>query len=486
MYKVAIVGTFDVENYGDLLFPLVAKSELERHLGAVELIPFSYKKKVADTWCYDVECLSNFEHRMHEFDAVIIGGGHLIRFDKFIAEDYLPNDERIHHPCGYWLAPALAAGLNTIPVVFNAPGATETVPAWAAAYVCAALEYLSYASVRDVLSETVVRETGFRGRCDVVPDTIFGIANTVIEPEAIVQPLLSNAGINRPYLILQPNQTLDDIAVWLREERISDYYDILLLPAGPSLGDNSETFQRKLPEAIQFAKWPSPIEIASLIAKSRGVISVSMHMSITALAFGVPSLRKERIVGKCEILDNYDDVFFFDGQNSTESFLNRIKSGAIEVNLKNNRSKLDAHWQCIAQVIEKSKRRFSPRQTYFAWNSLLRSAEQQNNQYRSQISHLEENLRSSNSIIDGMHAQAASLDDELGKTREELARARDEICKTKALLEEAYRDLAVFQDEMEQLNEYEQALNRILNSKSWRITTPLREVSAKLSNFGNR
>lgn len=27
-YQVGVVGTFDVENYGDLLFPLIAREEL--------------------------------------------------------------------------------------------------------------------------------------------------------------------------------------------------------------------------------------------------------------------------------------------------------------------------------------------------------------------------------------------------------------------------------------------------------------------------
>jgi hypothetical protein len=40
-WHVGIVGSFDVENYGDLLFPVMAQAALERRLESVEVVPFS-------------------------------------------------------------------------------------------------------------------------------------------------------------------------------------------------------------------------------------------------------------------------------------------------------------------------------------------------------------------------------------------------------------------------------------------------------------
>ena len=37
MYRVAMCGTFDIKNYGDLLFPLVLRHELESRFGLKEL-----------------------------------------------------------------------------------------------------------------------------------------------------------------------------------------------------------------------------------------------------------------------------------------------------------------------------------------------------------------------------------------------------------------------------------------------------------------
>jgi hypothetical protein len=43
--QIGICGTFDVENYGDLLFPLIVEAELSRRLGRVRLHRFSYTEK---------------------------------------------------------------------------------------------------------------------------------------------------------------------------------------------------------------------------------------------------------------------------------------------------------------------------------------------------------------------------------------------------------------------------------------------------------
>ena len=54
MICVGMFGTFDIGNFGDLLFPIVAERKLAQ-LGPTELVRFSYLKKRAPEWCYDVE-----------------------------------------------------------------------------------------------------------------------------------------------------------------------------------------------------------------------------------------------------------------------------------------------------------------------------------------------------------------------------------------------------------------------------------------------
>src|SRR5216683_1098519 len=108
-WEVGICGTFDVANYGDLLFPLIAESELTERLGAVTLHRFSYEARTPPDWPYEVTSVAALPRMIHRLDGLLIGGGHLIRFDKQVAPGYDAPTPEIHHPTGYWLTPALIA-----------------------------------------------------------------------------------------------------------------------------------------------------------------------------------------------------------------------------------------------------------------------------------------------------------------------------------------------------------------------------------------
>src|SRR5437870_1060894 len=121
-FEVGICGTFDVANYGDLLFPLIAEAELRERLAAVTLHRFSYHARKPPEWPYEVTSLRLLPQMIHRLDGMLIGGGFLIRFDKEVAPGYLPPTPEIHHPTGYWLTPALMALQHNVPLVWNAPG----------------------------------------------------------------------------------------------------------------------------------------------------------------------------------------------------------------------------------------------------------------------------------------------------------------------------------------------------------------------------
>ena len=121
-WQIGLVGTFDVENYGDLLFPLLAEAELTRRLGRVQLHRLSYHTKTPPNWPYPVTSLTELPQLASTLDGILIGGGFLIRFDKEVAPGYEPPTSSIHHPTGYWLTPALIALQHGIPVAWNAPG----------------------------------------------------------------------------------------------------------------------------------------------------------------------------------------------------------------------------------------------------------------------------------------------------------------------------------------------------------------------------
>ena len=96
-WQIGICGTFDVANYGDLLFPLIAESELSERLGAVTLHRFSYYSKTPPAWPYQVFSIVELPGMIDRLDGLLIGGGFLIRFDKTVAPGYFPPSPEIHH-----------------------------------------------------------------------------------------------------------------------------------------------------------------------------------------------------------------------------------------------------------------------------------------------------------------------------------------------------------------------------------------------------
>ena len=88
--KIAQIGSFDVENYGDLLFPFVLKHKLSNY--KIDLfspnggrMPFNEEIIVYKA--------TDLEKKIIEegYDALIIGGGDVLRLDSSILDLYKNN-----------------------------------------------------------------------------------------------------------------------------------------------------------------------------------------------------------------------------------------------------------------------------------------------------------------------------------------------------------------------------------------------------------
>src|SRR5262249_23744805 len=142
----------------------------------------SYHPKSTPDWPYEVTSITELPERMDRLDGLLIGGGHLIRFDKDVAAHYAPPSREIHHPSGYWLPPALMALQHNVPVIWNAPGTDgQPVASWTYPLLATALTLSRYVAVRDEPSRAVL-ETLTNTPISVVPDTAFGLSR-LLNPE---------------------------------------------------------------------------------------------------------------------------------------------------------------------------------------------------------------------------------------------------------------------------------------------------------------
>ena len=278
-------GTFDVKNYGDLLFPRVLRHELDRRIPGIDVECFSYYPKTPPDWPLPVSPIGRLPEVVHTFDAVVIGGGHLIRFDKDIAAGYAPPYPEMHHPTSYWLFPALLALEANVPLLWSAVGASTELPPWGRELLREVLRASAYVSVRDAASQRVLQEiAGDGSKVLLVPDTVFGIGDL---------PLESRRG-EKPYVVIQATphlkpyaDSIRQLVLWLRQQQ----YEIVLLPVSPALGDDPEILREVVGAAAVARSWDDPAEAVTAIANAAAVVGVSLHLSITALAFGVPVVR---------------------------------------------------------------------------------------------------------------------------------------------------------------------------------------------------
>jgi hypothetical protein len=375
-WEIGICGTFDVLNYGDLLFPLIAESELSRRLGAVRLHRFSYNRKTIPAWPYEVTSVTELPEIIDCLDGLLVGGGLLVRFDKEVAPEYAPPTLTIHHPTGYWLTPALVALQHNVPVVWNAPGGDgRAVPAWARPLLETAFALSPYVSVRDELSRAALESLAYKPIA-VVPDTAFGLPRLVdfdgdASPE--FQRVAEAYGLKNPYIVFQPNLGFEGLLNVIRNHA-EDFarFQFLVLPISPEFGEHPQYVPVDLPNVVRLTEWPNPLVIAELIGRSEAAIGHSLHLSITALVAGVPVFRRVNMsAGKFTALQHYEGVFVLppDGEVEIDWFLARVGRKRPSASVLATLGSLDEHWDRIAGIFQTKQARTAPTLDRF-WQNL--------------------------------------------------------------------------------------------------------------------
>lgn len=347
---IGIFGTFDVQNYGDLLFPLIAQAELTRRLGEVSLHPFSYNSKSPDEWPYKVNSLLDLPARMPHLDGVLIGGGDVIRFDKQVAPDYLPP-AGIHHPTGFWLWPQLLALQHQVPIAWNAPGVWRGVPSWARSLMKLSLEGSDYLSVRDGASRETLAPLAPEREIHVVPDSAWSLSQLVDAqaPSETFNRLRREHGLSSPYIVVQAAPELQGFVRWVRRQsRAFRGYRIVVLPIGSVFGESARVFVDETPAMVRLEAGLEPLVIAEIISQASATVALSLHLSISARAFGVPVFRPSfAFHDKYSALNGCAGVHAFDEPRSIHPRL-FVDAPGNSTQMAKRLERLAKHWDDIA------------------------------------------------------------------------------------------------------------------------------------------
>ncbi|MFC7673174.1 polysaccharide pyruvyl transferase family protein [Mycolicibacterium sp. GCM10028919] len=364
----AIFGTFDIGNFGDLMFPIIAERKLSE-LGTVELNRFSYRFKRSDSWFYDVETIQDFPKFIESTSVVIIGGGHLVHFSRFVAQGYVPTDDRIPHPFGFWWVPAVAARMAGIPVALNAVSVHPHQPRWAEPLMRCFVDSLDYVAVRDVQSKArLQRYASGDTEVQVVPDTVHSISDLVTRGHHSMEyrKLLAAAGIESDYIIVQPATGLrrytDSIRRLIADARAQGL-DVLEVPIFAETVDVEGIYQTS-EDVKHLNEWPDPLLLAEVIANARAVIGISLHLAIVASAYGVPvHFPAYSPESKFVALDGLPNIVPLDSSKR----LSLKDPGEADISVVEQRKvRVNAHWKRIHEL---SRSAMSPKCR--GWDQIL-------------------------------------------------------------------------------------------------------------------
>jgi hypothetical protein len=317
---VAVWGTFDVDNYGDHLFPRIARRELAARLPGVEVDAFSPVGSTRHPTRLDdpevVGEVRGFGHRTPArvaalaatYDAVVVGGGELLHLDDVLLRHFYAVDpdelDRIR-PSAWFVEGLGADGERSCPVLWHGLGVPFDLagdPA-KAARVRAALAHRSWASVRDPYSAARLRDAGVGEdvTIDVVPDSGLLVDRLLDDGERARRlEALRRRGafpVADAALVVQGCDLLvgaaPAIAAALAPRLDEGGVAPVLLETGRCRQDAqfADALAAALPGHVAVHRVPADVtvpDIAAVLGAAAAVVSSSLHAAVTAVAHRRP------------------------------------------------------------------------------------------------------------------------------------------------------------------------------------------------------
>jgi polysaccharide pyruvyl transferase WcaK-like protein len=301
--RIALFGTFDVDNYGDCLFPLIVKYHLTKRLKQVELYLFSPTNRTAKVANYPRVYGFNELHKIFREppSAIIVGGGALLRTGHGLS--IYPQIRHILYPYTFkcWLLPIMIADLiwncsSFLNAVGDAPPYDEQFIDLIAKY----MNKVTLCLVRDKYTQERLSQIGVKA--EVVPDCGFSLSHLLPESKWSRNYYRVSTEFHLPkkYLVAHASFHLgSNYAVFAKavaDAANKTNLPVVLLPISHHLSDiqSLKVVRRILNKqgvkTYLINKLLDTIQTSSVLANTELYIGVSLHGAIASLSFGKPAV----------------------------------------------------------------------------------------------------------------------------------------------------------------------------------------------------
>ncbi len=477
-YTLALSGTFDVENYGDLLFPEIFKRSMIKRGLDFELLPFSpgsSENELNGSFNGHVYSIREIEkiNEQTPIDAVLIGGGSLIHFNNIKVR--LPGEKESinNYKSPYsWFLPALFAAEKNINLLFNLPQVPFEISEEFKPITKEILKYSKYISFRDSFSAEFIKnaysENETIPEITVCPDSVCCISDLIKKEE--LKKYFEKLNIKKPYAVLHLNLTMNPkdreyIAECIKYIK-SQGLEVVMLPLGYTHRDEEilSDFNNKTGKmCFEFDRKLSVFEMISVLANSQLYVGTSFHGAVTALSYGIPAIsyNSAHPYKNIELFRQFEIEQFV---TTDAQQLSKLAEMALNENIVINNT----------EVQEKINRHFDRIYNYITEGN---------------------DKKISNDDI--CFATGKALIDIYGSSQETVTKLQTEIKKRDDSLISAYSKINALNykvndfvsTEKEREKEAEKYLDlylEIKNSKYWKLTAPARLVTGKLKKLLNK
>lgn len=375
---IGIFGTFDVKNYGDLLFPIVAKHHLkDSDINLVTVSPTNISTGWDDALT-PVSIVDVVRSNL-KLDGILIGGGNIIHNRPAGIVDYKGDGIEHWAYASLWMGATLLGCIRDVPIAWNSPGVPASFGQDRSSYMLRTLQVADYVSVRDRSSLEMISAANMDD-LSIVPDTALDISQ-VWRRRGLTKcfrDVLARQGElhDRQFVAIHVKERSVDTSLPELAKKIDDFSEAtgltpILIAIGPCHDDDriARGIRRYLKkDSVDLSNPHGLREIAAAIACSRMYIGASMHGYITSMSYGNPSLIigmpvLPKMSGLLEHLGRSTDLVpnWEAGLSAALSLANG--RGVPKIGLPSEvRAGLDSHWDAVRGALAsrsaKSRDRF--------------------------------------------------------------------------------------------------------------------------------